>query len=305
MLRHLPSSTNPDLLVGFDTNDDAGVFIMQDGQAIVQTVDFFTPIVDDPYAYGLIAAANALSDVYAMGAKPLTVLNIACFDPDLAPPEVWSEILRGMYDKTTEAGAVVAGGHTILDPEPKFGLSVTGIADPEKVFRTDFAQPGDEIWLTKPLGTGVITTAAMNDKCSDEELQTAVDSMSMLNKHAAEEGLLTHCYCATDVTGFGLAGHMFNICRASSVSIEIDAAALPIFPGVERLIGEGCLTAGGSANRSFLADNLEVSEELPDWMTHLVVDPQSSGGLALIGRHIGFGAKIGRVAEGPPKVIVR
>ena len=155
----MPKSTHPDLLVGLETNDDAGVFRLSEDKALVQTVDFFTPIVDDPYWYGAIAAANSLSDVYAMGGYPLTVMNIACFDPSMAPPEVWAAVIRGAYDKTVEAGAVVVGGHSVEDKEPKFGLSVTGIVDPDKMFANTLAEPGDVIVLSKPIGTGIVTTA--------------------------------------------------------------------------------------------------------------------------------------------------
>ena len=298
MLRHIPKSANPDLLVGFETSDDAGVFRLSEGLALVQTVDFFTPIVDDPYAFGQIAAANALSDVYAMGGRPLTVLNLACFNPAAAPAEVWAAVIRGMHDKTTEAGAVVMGGHTIEDNEPKFGMAVTGIVDPSAMFVNTAAEEGDEIWLTKPLGSGIITTAAKFDACTSEELQTAIDAMARLNASACQAGLAGGVRCATDITGFGLAGHLYNIAKGSGVEIEIDAMSLPVFPGVQRLIEEGHLTGGASRNRAFLGDALTFAHTVPEWLQHLVVDPQTSGGLALFGKgDMKCGIKIGRVTE--------
>lgn len=277
---------------------------MPGGQTIVQTVDFFTPVVDDPYSFGQIAAANALSDVYAMGGRPISVMNIACFDPSSAPSEVWSQILLGMYDKTVEAGAIVVGGHSVEDDEPKFGMSVTGIVDRDQIFTNSSAQVGDEIWLTKPLGSGIVTTAAKNDKCSEEELEFAISVMRELNKKACEAAHLKHVKCATDITGFGLAGHLWNVAEASGVRLEIDASTLPLLPGVERMIGEGCVTGGGSRNRDYLGERLVLSGLLADWVKHLVVDPQTSGGLALFGKEIGFGVKIGQVVEGEPGILV-
>jgi selenide,water dikinase len=294
VLRHIPRSANPNLLVGFETSDDAGVFRLSATQALVQTVDFFTPIVDDPYAYGQIAAANSLSDIYAMGGTPLTVLNLACFNPTAAPAEVWAEIIRGMYDKTTEAGAVVMGGHTIEDNEPKFGMAVTGIVDPTAMFVNTAAAVGDEIWLTKPLGTGIVTTAAKADAGTETEIAAAIELMSTLNRQACETGLAAGVRCATDITGFGLAGHLFNIAKASDVEIEVDYRLLPKLPGVERMIAEGYITGGGARNRSFIGDALSFAPEVPDWIQHLAVDPQTSGGLALFSRSpIAGGVRIG------------
>lgn len=304
MLRHLPIATHPDLLVGFEHRDDAGVFRLPDGRALVQTIDFFTPVVDDPYAFGQIAAANALSDVYAMGGQPLTVLNVACFNPLAAPPEVWAAILRGMYDKTVEAGAVVLGGHSVEDNEPKFGMSVTGIVDPDHVFANTEARAGDAIYLTKPLGTGIVTTAAKNDAASPDEIAAAIATMSELNARGRDLGLSAKVRCATDITGFGLAGHLFNIARASGVTIEIDAAALPVLPGVLRMIGEGHTTGGAVKNAKFLGDAF-VAEDLDEATRHLIFDPQTSGGLALFSPGAIEAPCIGRVVSGPAKIIVR
>jgi selenide,water dikinase len=301
VLKKIPKSNNPDLLVGFDSRDDAGVFRITDDMALVQTVDFFTPIVDDPYAYGSIAAANALSDVYAMGGRPLTVLNLCCFSPAAAPPEVWSAILMGAYDKTLEAGATVVGGHSIDDERPKFGCSVTGLVNPKRMFANTEAEPGDDIYLTKPLGTGIITTAAKNDACRVETLEAAIMSMTTLNAEACAQGLEAGVRCATDITGFGLTGHLYNVARASGVSIEIETCALPLLPEVEGLIGQAFTTGGGARNRAFIGDDLLIGSEVPDWLQHLIVDPQTSGGLALFSRvPISGAAKIGRVTAGPP-----
>ncbi len=306
MLRHLPRSSDPNLLVGIETRDDAGVFLLSDGQALVQTVDFFTPIVDDPYAFGAIAAANSLSDVYAMGGRPLTVLNIACFDPAAAPPEMWAEVLRGAYDKTTEAGAVVVGGHSVEDPQPKFGMAVTGLVDPQKVFRNDQAEVGDEIWLTKPLGAGIVTTAAKRDACSPEELAAAIEWMQTLNRAACELGQAAGCRCATDITGFGLAGHLFNIARASRVTVELQASQLPLLPGVMRMIADGMTTGGARKNQAFLGEAFEFDAGVDPALQHVILDPQTSGGLALFVRQPIPGAtRIGRVVEGEPKIVVR
>jgi selenide,water dikinase len=299
VLRQLPRSVNPDLLVGFETSDDAGVFRLSEDQALVQTVDFFTPIVDDPYAYGQIAAANALSDVYAMGGRPISVLNIACFSPSMAPPEVWAAILKGAFDKTTEAGAAVLGGHSVEDNEPKFGMSVTGLVNPNHMFANTGAQPGDRIWLTKPLGTGIVTTAAKNDDCAPEDLQAAIESMAELNAKACKAGLAAGVRCATDITGFGLVGHLFNVARASNVAIAIDSSTLPILPGVERLVGAGHTTGGAVKNREFLKEALQIADSVPHWLAHVALDPQTSGGLALFSQSAIPGAVcIGEVIEG-------
>lgn len=297
---------DPNLLVGFDTKDDAGVFRLSETQALVQTVDFFTPVVDDPYAYGAIAAANAMSDVYAMGGKPLTVMNIACFDPTAAPAEVWAAILKGAHDKCTEAGAVVVGGHSVEDDEPKFGLSVTGLVDPDKMFANTGARPGDNIYLTKPLGAGIVTTAGKFDNATADELQAAISSMSKLNDEACDQGLAAGVKCATDITGFGIAGHLFNVARASGVSIELDADALPILTGVERLIALGMTTGGACKNREFLGASLQLDESVPPWLAEVVLDPQTSGGLALFSQaEIPGVPRIGRVVSGEARISLR
>lgn len=301
----MPKSTDPNLLVGIETSDDAGVFMLSPTQALVQTVDFFTPIVDDPYDYGRIAAANSLSDVYAMGGQPITVLNICCFNPDTASPEIWGKILVGMRDKTLEAGAVIAGGHTVDNVQPLFGLSVTGLINPEKIFRNDHAEAGDDVYLSKSLGTGIVTTAHKFDKCTPDELSMAVESMATLNSAAAIAAHKAGVKCATDVTGFGLSGHLFNCAKASGVSIEIDSASLPLLSGVQRLVEADAVTGGAGRNREFLGENLVFDSNVPEWLRQVVIDPQTSGGLATFSKTpVSGSVKIGRVVSGKPRVIV-
>lgn len=304
ILNQLPKSADPNVLVGFDTRDDAGVYRISKTEALVQTIDYFTPIVDDPYAYGQIAAANALSDIYAMGGRPLTVLNVTIFDPATAPPEVWAAVLKGMYDKTIEAGAIVLGGHSVEDAHPKFGMSVTGIVDPDRMFANTNARPGDGIYLTKPLGTGIITTAAKFDEAEPGEIEAAIASMSRLNRGAAELGQAHNVRCATDITGFSLAGHLFNIARASEVTIDIEAGALPLLPGVENQIAKGNVTGGAQKNRQFVGDAFEIESDVPKWREAVIFDPQTSGGLALFSSEPIDAPRIGTVRAGPPLIRV-
>lgn len=267
--------------------------------ALVQTIDFFTPIVDDPYAYGQIAAANALSDVYAMGGRPVTALNIACFDPKLAPAEVWADVIKGAYDKTVEAGAVVVGGHSVEDPEPKFGMAVTGIVDPRKMFTNALAKPGDAIYLSKSLGAGILTTAAKWDQCSEDELREGIAVMATLNRDACQTGLDAGVRCATDITGFGLAGHLYNVARSSKVRIEIDSQALPLLTGIQRMAEEGNTTGGAKKNEEFIGESLTFAESVPQWLRDVILDPQTSGGLALFSSaSIPGMSRIGVVSQG-------
>ena len=286
-MRDLKLPANPDLLVGLMTGDDAGIYRLSDTLALVQTLDFFTPIVDDPYLFGQIAAANSLSDVYAMGGKPITVMNILCFpikDRDLAE---LSEILRGGADKVAESGAALVGGHSVEDPEPKFGLSVTGVIEPGQVTTNAGAQPGDVIVLTKPLGTGIITTAAKFDEASAETLDAACRSMATLNAGAAHAmrqigiGADRAIHAATDITGFGLLGHLFQLARASRVGLELDSNALPALPDVEALIAAKNITRGDRTNREYLGEHLHRDSDVAEWRLSLMLDPQTSGGLAI------------------------
>lgn len=296
---------HPDLLVGFDTRDDAGIFRLPGGTTVVQTVDFFTPIVDDPYAYGAIAAANSISDVYAMGGKPITAMTIACFDPTLAPAEVWSRIFKGIHDKCQEAGAVIVGGHTVEDAKPKFGLAVTGIVEEDKSFTNSAAKVGDRIYLTKPIGTGIVTTAARSLDCPEDALALAVQTMSALNAEAAELGIRYGVRCATDITGFGLVGHLFNVARASGVRIRLYWGQIPLLPHLEDLVARKHTTGGGWNNRAFLGERLSLAEGVPTWAEAVLVDPQTSGGLALFSSQmISEAAQIGEVVQGEPGVEV-
>jgi len=224
VLKDLPQTNHPDLLVGFSTADDAGVFKISDTQALVQTVDFFPPIVDDPYQFGRIAAANALSDVYAMGGIPLTALNIVAFPSGSLPPSLLTDILRGGKEIIEEAGAVVVGGHSIQDKEMKYGVAVTGLIDPRKIITNAGARPGDRLFLTKPLGTGLITTGIKRGKVSAELETLVTDQMASLNRSAAEAMVSTDVHAATDITGFGLIGHVLEVADASSVSIQLDSS---------------------------------------------------------------------------------
>jgi selenide,water dikinase len=279
-LAALPRHADPRLLVGLDTFDDAGVFVVSDDLALVQTVDFFAPIVDDPHAFGQIAAANALSDVYAMGGEPLTALNIVGFPIGKLPVEVLTEILRGADDKIREAGAVVVGGHSVIDDEVKFGLAVTGRVDPRAMLTNGNARAGERLVLTKPIGTGVLATAAKGGDLPAAEERTLIESMAKLNRDASRAARAVGVRCATDVTGFGLLGHASHIARASGVTLRVRAASVPVLPGARAAVARGIRTGGGERNRAFL-------EPLVDWQNadnadrELLVDPQTSGGLLL------------------------
>lgn len=286
MLRDLDIPTDDRLMVGLVTGDDAGVYRLRDDLAIVQTVDFFTPIVDDPLWYGRIAAANSLSDVYAMGGIPLTAMNILCYPISERDPSELAAILRGGSEKIAEAGAVLLGGHSVEDSEPKYGLAVTGSIDPNLITTNAGAVAGDYVILTKPLGTGIITTAAKYDSCPVEYLEAAMRSMATLNAGAAtamrnvgigSDGV----HAATDITGFALAGHLFNIARESGVRIELAWRELPVLTGAEFLALEGNITRGDRENREHLGDRLVFESGVPPERQHIVVDPQTSGGLAI------------------------
>jgi selenide,water dikinase len=277
-LAALPRPTDPRLLVGLDTFDDAGVFAVSDDLALVQTVDFFAPIVDDPYAFGQIAAANALSDVYAMGGEPLTALNIVGFPTDKLPMAVLAEILRGADDKIREAGAVVVGGHSVIDDEVKFGLAVTGRVDPRTMLTNAAAKPGDRLVLTKPIGTGVLATALKRADLDKQDERRLVESMASLNRVASVAARSVGARCATDITGFGLLGHASHVARASGVTLVIRAAAVPTLPGARAAVERGIRTGGAERNRHYLDPLVDWGATTPANRA-LLVDPQTSGGL--------------------------
>jgi selenide,water dikinase len=279
-LAPLARSADPRLIVGHETFDDAAVFRLTSEIALIQTVDFFAPIVDDPYIFGQIAAANALSDVFAMGGDPLTALCIVGFPTSKLPLEVLTEILRGGLDKVHEAGAHIVGGHTVVDEELKYGLAVTGVAHPDRTLTNAAAQPGDVLVLTKPLGTGILTTAVKRGRLPASALEPAITSMRAINANAARVARDLDVRCATDVTGFGLLGHASHIARASKVTLRFNVEAIPVFAEVLTAIADGISTGGAERNMDFV-------EPLIDWGSTtsvkrtLLVDPQTSGGLLI------------------------
>lgn len=282
-LAPLPARTDPRILVGRETFDDAGVFRVSDDVAIVQTVDFFAPIVDDPYEFGQIAAANALSDVYAMGGEPLTALSIVGF-PEKLPIEVLTAILRGGQDKVHEAGASIIGGHTVIDEEVKYGLAVTGRIDPRRILTNAAARVGDILVLTKALGTGFISTALKRGVLTRESASAAIDSMRALNAAAARAALDVGVDCATDVTGFGLLGHASHVARASNVTLHFDVAELPILPGAAEAWRLGATPGGAGRNEAYLRDLVDWGGTA-EFERAILVDPQTSGGLLVAVPH--------------------
>lgn len=276
---NLPKFHSEKLIVGLDTSDDAAVYKMNDDQAIIQTLDFFTPIVDDPYMFGQIAAANSLSDVYAMGGKPIVALNIVGF-PDSLDMSILSDILRGGADKVKEAGALLVGGHTVSDNEPKYGLSVTGEVHPDKVLTNAGAKPGDVLVLTKPLGTGILNTAIKADLLSETDIVLVTDTMRTLNKVAADPlGDLTINAC-TDVTGFGLAGHAYEMADGSGVTIRLEYNLIPILPNVAEHAAMGLVPGGTYRNKNYIKDHIQINHE-GDIVSDILFDPQTSGGLLI------------------------
>ncbi|PTX65007.1 selenophosphate synthase [Melghirimyces profundicolus] len=265
--------------MGLSEPDDAGVIRIDEKTALVQTVDFFTPIVDDPYAFGQIAAANSLSDIYAMGAAPITALNLVGFSVSKLDPSLLAEILRGAADKVKEAGATIIGGHSIDDPEPKFGLAVTGTVHPDRVWRKGGARPGDRLILTKPVGVGIHTTGIKRDKVSPEEIDRVTRVMATLNRQAAETLTGFDVRACTDVTGFGLLGHASEMTRAGCVGFEIDARAVPILPRTLELAEAGVVPGGTKANARHLEDCLLVEEGVGDSLLTVLCDAVTSGGL--------------------------
>ena len=260
--------------------DDAAVYAVDGGRAIISTADFFPPVVDDPYDFGAIAAANALSDVYAMGGRPLMAINLVAYPDDL-DKGILAEILRGGAEKVREAGAVIAGGHSITDAEPKYGLSVTGEAEVDNIIRKSGARPGDRLILTKALGTGVVTTALKREIASSDIVQQAVDSMSHLNRVASELALEYDVRSMTDITGFGLIGHALEMARLSSVDFVIDFQRISLLPGADAFAKQGVFTGGMARNLEYFAQWVDTNGQLPEHAQGLLYDPQTSGGLLM------------------------
>lgn len=294
ILRRLPRPTDPNVLVGFDTNDDAGVYLLSPEMAMVQTVDFFTPIVDDPYTFGQIAAANSLSDVYAMGGKPVSALSIVGF-PDKGNPEILEQIIRGGLSKMAEAKCSVIGGHSIRNDDIQFGYAVTGTIQPQRVWRNVGARTGDILLLTKAIGTGVISTALKKERAAPASLQAAIASMSELNRAASEAlqelqenaGTASPIHAVTDVTGFGLLGHAREMALGNpergiaTISLEIDHSAPSYLPGAVEAAREGFLPGGLKNNRDFIGDCVGFADSVPREYRDLLFDPQTSGGLLI------------------------
>jgi len=270
-----------ELLVGAAEGDDAAVFRLDDQRALVLTTDFFTPIVDDARDWGRIAAANALSDVYAMGGRPLIALNLTAWPGETLPLEILADVLRGGAEVAAQAGCLVVGGHTIDDPEPKYGMAVTGLADPARLLTIDAARPGDTLVLTKPVGTGVVATAHKRGAAPADVLAAAVASMTTLNAAAGEAALAAGLRAATDVTGFSLLGHLHRMLRASGVSATVDAAAVPLLPGALELTAAGYVSGGTRNNMAYLEPFVSVGPGVPEPVAILLQDAQTSGGLLL------------------------
>jgi selenide,water dikinase len=322
VLAPLAEYAHPDLLVGLKPADDAAIYRLRPDLAIVQTLDFFPPVVDDPYAYGAVAAANAMSDVFAKGGRVLLALNIAGFPEDF-PHEVLTKIFQGGADKVAEAGGVVAGGHTVIDREPKYGLSVTGVIDPKDVKAKGGARPGDRLVLTKPLGTGVVATAGKFDKAKPEDLEAAIRSMVTLNLAASRAMLAAGAAAATDITGFGLLGHAAEMARNGLVRFAIDPAAVPILPGARDYARRGLLSGGAKRNRAFLTGPatsapVALARDVDPVTADLLFDSETSGGLliavppdrleSLLGALAAGGARgwpIGEALTGAPGIEVR
>jgi selenide,water dikinase len=301
-----------DLLIGLAEGDDAAALRLDDDRALIVTTDFFTPIVDSAYDWGRIAAANALSDVYAMGGRPLLALNLAAWPQEDLPIEMLATVLRGGAQVASAAGCAVVGGHTITDPVPKYGMAVIGMGHPDRLFTIDRAAPGDELILTKPLGTGVVATALKRDCAMPAVVRAAVESMTSLNAAAAEAAHRAGVRAATDVTGFGLLGHLHRMAKASDVGAEVDAERVPLLPGALGLAAGGFVSGGSRANIAYLTERVRVEPGVPDELAVLLHDAQTSGGLLLaappavaadllrdLREHALTAASIGRVTAGP------
>lgn len=281
VLSKLPQQTDPHVLIGFDTADDAGVYQLTPDLALVQTVDFFTPIVDDPYTFGQIAAANSLSDVYAMGGRPISALSIVGFPQTGRDVSILERILQGGLSKMQEAGCAVIGGHSIGDDEIKFGYAVTGVVNPQRVWANAGAKPGDHLVLTKRIGTGIISTALKNNAASGEAVRAAIESMSMLNRVGSETALQFTVHAATDITGFGFLGHARGMAAASQVSMVVDHLAIEFLPEARELARRNFLPGGLKRNIEFISSCVEFAPSIPEDVHNLLYDPQTSGGLLI------------------------
>jgi selenide, water dikinase len=311
-----PVAHPPEVLVSSQTRDDAAVYGLPDGTALVQTVDFFTPIVDDPYDWGRIAAVNAVSDVYAMGARPVLALNLVAWAVDDLPLDMLGRVLEGGEKVAAEAGFAIVGGHSIHDPEPKYGMAVTGLAPADRIVRSSTAPPGAQLFLTKALGIGLITTAIKRERATEDQVAAAVSTMTELNEAASQAMVQAGAEAATDVTGFGLLGHLHNMVSGSGVAAEIDAGAVPLLPGALELAAEGVVAGGTRKNLAYLGDRVDWGG-LPDEARLVLADSQTSGGLLIAAssgdameaeldrRNVGF-ARVGRMVEGDPgRITVR
>ena len=281
VLGRVPTYENPNVLVGYETADDAGVFRIDRNKALVQTLDFFTPVVDEPYAYGAIAAANSLSDVYAMGGKPITAMAIACFPEGKMELEVLAQIMSGGIEKLREAGVALLGGHTVLDPEIKFGYSITGLIDPEHILRNSTALPGDALVLTKPLGIGILTSGIKLQKTPPAAIERAIAVMTSLNRTASEIMMRYRCHAATDITGNGLLGHAYEMALGSRVMLRFQSKHIPFIPEAYPLAEEGFLPRTVRTTWSMIEKATWVAPHVPDPIKNILLDPQTSGGLLI------------------------
>ncbi|MBM7366402.1 selenide, water dikinase SelD [Gordonia hydrophobica] len=302
-VRGLIGQASPDVLVGLDDGDDAAAVRIADGMAVLSTADFFPPVVDSPYDWGAIAAANALSDIYAMGGRPVVAINLVGWPRAELPMEMMTEVLRGGLDVGTRAGCPVIGGHTIDDPEPKYGMAVTGIADPDRLLRNDAAAAGLPLTLTKPIGVGLLNN---RHKLTGERFDAAIASMTTLNRDAADAALASGARAATDVTGFGLLGHLYKMCRASGVSAVIDAAAVPEIDGARQTLDDGYIPGGTRRNLDWVRPHLESGSGIDEDDLLMLADAQTSGGLLVVGEVPGYPV-IGHTvaAEGPVSLTIR
>lgn len=319
MLRRLPAIDDPNYLNREQHFSDAGIYRISEKQALVQTVDFFTPIVDDPYKFGQIAAANAFSDVYAIGAKPLTALNIICYPVSCHPLKVMEDILRGGYDKIIEAGAVLVGGHSVEDSEPKYGLSITGLVDIDKMVTAGGAKPGDCLILTKPLGTGIIATAVKGEIITDQDAAVVINGMASLSAAPSKAMVQIGVSACTDVTGFSLLGHLYEMLISSNVAAEIESKKVPLYPEVKEMTAMGMIPGGAYRNLEYVRPHLSWQGKAKDKDDTLIIlsDPQTSGGLlialpeakleaylSILEKNNAEGYHIGRITKGSPGRIV-